>query len=292
MSGIQEQATDRAPALLRPEDRTFVRNRLRDLAGIEIGDDRDSLLASRLSPVVRQHGLEGLDALVSKMRAGEPGLQDDVVMAMTTNETSFFRDAEVFADLASSILPELLDQIPAGEPLIIWSAACSSGQEAYSLAMLLDQYFPQVVQARRVRILATDISPDMVERTRSGQYSKLEVRRGLPEKMLNRYFEATGNTYTVTENLRSMVLSRPLNLIESLEPLPSCQLVMLRNVLIYFSPEVKATVLTAIRSSVLAPYGALVLGALEMLGDAQSHYESHDLNNISYYTPRPVSVVA
>lgn len=270
------------------DDRHFLRSMLRDTAGIEIGDDRDTLLATRLSGIINRHDLPDVAALVRTLRLGNRQLENEVIEAMTTNETSFFRDPGVFDDLADNLIPRLLDELPHDRALTIWSAASSSGQEAYSMAMLIDERFPQLLRSRRVRILATDLSAEMVERTRAGSYSRLEVRRGLSDERLERYFDLVGTHYMVTEQIRSVVLSRTLNLIHSLGPLPQCDLVLLRNVLIYFPPEVKAAVLRNIRRFVLPPYGALVLGASEMMGEAQTDYVSHQLTNLTYFTPRPM----
>ena len=156
------------------------------------------------------------------------------------------------------------------------------------MAILFHELFPHLVQARRVRILATDLSQEMVDRTRDGAYTKLEVRRGLSEERLARFFDLVGNNYLVQESLRSIVLSRTLNLVHSLGPLPNCDLVLIRNVLIYFPTDVKATVLRNIRRFVLPEHGALVLGASEMMGPAQKDFVVHDLPTMPYFTPRPI----
>ncbi|MCP3989462.1 MAG: protein-glutamate O-methyltransferase CheR [Actinomycetia bacterium] len=280
------------PVTLGADDREFIRSILRDTAGIEIGDDRDSLLASRLGPIVLERDLGSVAGLVMELRTGNRQLENNVIEAMTTNETSFFRDPGVFEDIATGVIPRLLEQIPRSAPLTIWSAASSSGQEAYSLAMLLDERFPELLQARRVRILATDLSPEMVQRTRAACYSRLEVRRGLSDARLNRYFSTVGGNYVVNESLRSLVLSRQLNLVQSLGPLPRCDLVLIRNVLIYFPSEVKSQVLKSIWRFVLSAHGALILGASEMLGDAHVDYQTHSLPTISYFTPRPIGAEA
>ena len=169
MSNLPVDSSSPSPVVaFTNEDRSFLRTILREAAGIEIGADRDTLLTSRLTPIIRRHDLADIATLVRTLRIGNRQLENEVIEAMTTNETSFFRDPNVFEDLGSHLIPHLLERLPADQPLTIWSAASSSGQEAYSLAILFHELFPHLVQARRVRILATDLSQEMVDRTRDG----------------------------------------------------------------------------------------------------------------------------
>lgn len=270
-----------------PADLGFLQGLVRDRASIEIGANRDSLWASRLSPLMKDHGVSDLGALVRTLRVGDRVLENAVIDAMTTNETSFFRDGATFSDISSEVIPRLLANLPSESPLTIWFAACSSGQEVYSLAMSLAIERPELIRSGRVRLLATDISKSMVERCRQGRYSGLEVRRGLDDARLKRFFDPqSDSSWIVRSQLRDLVLTRQLNLVESLAPVPTVDLVLIRNVLIYFSDEDKLNVLRNIARTVLHPGGALILGASEMLGEAAQYYTAEDLPNSVCYRPR------
>ncbi len=255
-------------------------------ASIEIGVDRRTLWISRLNPVTRRFGLDGIDQLVAKLQSGDRDLEQAVIDAMTTNETMFFRDGPVFEAIVTELLPRLLDRPGSDGRLTIWSGACSSGQEVYSLAMLLSMHHPELVRSGRMRILASDLSSEMVERTRSGRYSTLEARRGLTDHHLRTYFERDGDHWVVGPQLQRMVLCRQLNLTEPLDPIPRCELVLIRNVLIYFSDEDRLEVLRNIRDRVLRPDGALVLGSSELIGTASRYYSSERLTNGAWCRPR------
>lgn len=255
-------------------------------ASIEIGVDRRTLWISRLNPVVKAFTLEGIDQLADRLQAGDRELEQAVVDAMTTNETMFFRDGPVFEAIVTELLPMLMERFGSDGRLTIWSGACSSGQEVYSLGMLLDRHHPDLVRSGRLRILASDLSSTMVERTRAGRYSTLEARRGLTDEHLRKYFERDGDHWVVGPLLHRLVLCRQLNLTESLDPIPRCELVLLRNVLIYFSDEDRLDVLRNIRDRVLRPGGALVLGSSELLGTADRHYGHERLAHGSWCRPK------
>ena len=242
-------------------DLNYLRSVVRERSAIVLGEDKNYLLESRLTPILRREKLSSLEELVSRMRS-QPfgGLHDSVVDAMTTNETSFFRDKHPFEAMREHIVPELLSKRKFG-PINIWSNACSSGQEAYTIAMVLREHFPQL-GPKDVRILATDLSPSMLERVREGVYSKLEVNRGLPALMLVKHFEQDGATWQVSEPLRQMVDVRPLNLIKPWPALPPMDVIFLRNVLIYFDVPTKQDILRKVRK-VLKPEGYLFLGGAE-----------------------------
>ncbi len=255
-------------------------------ASIEIGVDRRTLWVSRLNPVTRRFGLGDIDELVSRLQSGDRDLEQAVIDAMTTNETMFFRDGPVFEAIVTELLPRLLDRPGSDGRLTIWSGACSSGQEVYSLAMLLDMHHPELVRSGRMRILASDLSSEMVERTRKGRYSTLEARRGLTDHHLRTYFERDGDHWVVGPQLQRTVLCRQLNLTEPLDPIPRCELVLIRNVLIYFSDEDRLEVLRNIRDRVLRPDGALVLGSSELIGTAARYYSSERLTNGAWCRPK------
>jgi chemotaxis protein methyltransferase CheR len=180
---------------------------------------------------------------------------------MTTNETSFYRDAHPFEALRATIIPEMMRLQARLRTLNIWSAACSTGQEAYSIAMLLRETFPDLA-SWKVQILGTDLSDDVLEKARAARFSQIEMNRGLPATLLAKYFRREGMQWELAEHVRSMASFCKLNLIERWPPMPPMDVVFLRNVLIYFSPETKKAILEKVRS-VMAPHGVLFLGAAE-----------------------------
>jgi chemotaxis protein methyltransferase CheR len=190
---------------------------------------------------------------------------------MTTNETSFFRDVHPFEALRRTLLPELIDRRRAARRLTIWSAACSTGQEPYSVAMLLREHFPETAQWS-VRIFATDLAQEVLERARAGVFTQLEVNRGLPAPLLVRYFRQDGTDWQITPEIRDMVQFEEMNLIEPWPALPDFDVVLLRNVLIYFDGESKQRVLRNLRQ-VLRPDGVLLMGGAETTLNLDDAYE-------------------
>lgn len=240
-------------------DFAFVTTMVRQRSAIDLQPGKEYLVESRLAPVVRSIGESDLSALVARLRRGDEVLSDAVVDALTTNETSWFRDHHPFQAFTEYLLPEILR--PPSRNLTIWSAACSSGQEAYSLAMLLLDRMP-MHPGLRAQIIGTDISPRMVERARSGRYSQHEVNRGLPAGLLVKHFDQEGRDWVLQQRVRSMARFEPGNLAHPATRMPPCDIVFLRNVLIYFDVDTKRTVLGHV-GQVLRPGGFLVLGAAE-----------------------------
>lgn len=259
-------------AELDADDLKFVEELVRTKIAVQL-TGKGYLIESRLAPVARLHKLASLQELVRQLKLrANPTLESDVVDAMTTNETSFFRDRHPFDVLASDVVPRILSA--ANPPsLTIWNAACSSGQEPLSIAMLLSDKFPQLVASRRVKILATDVSPAMVERTRQAIYSRFEINRGLPADYATRFFQQQGRDWQARRELTELIEARELNLIERWTGLPRCDVVMIRNVLIYFSPQVKRDILHRIATQVLKPGGFLFLGASESPADMDGDYQ-------------------
>lgn len=243
-------------------DFAFFRDWLRTRAAIALENGKEYLVESRLEPVARRAGLGDVAALLERLRAAPPReLEVTVVEALTTNETSFFRDGKPFEALRRSILPGALADRGAERRLDLWSAACSSGQEAYSAAILLAEHFPELA-GWRVAIHCTDISTAMQERTRAGRYSSLEVNRGLPAPLLQRHFDREGDAWVAKAPLRALLRVAHLNLAAPWPTLPPMDVVMLRNVLIYFDVPTKKAILERVRRQ-LRPGGALLLGAAE-----------------------------
>jgi chemotaxis protein methyltransferase CheR len=231
-------------------------------SGLAIGPDKLYLLETRLAPLLRRHGLPSLDALATTLRGGrEQVLEREVIEAMATHESSFFRDDKPFAHVRAHALPRLHAARPPGVALRAWSAAASTGQEAYSLAMILTEMRPALA-GRAVDILGTDIARDPLARAREGLYSQFEVQRGLPVQMLLRYFRKEGEQWRIDAAIRAMAAFRVFNLLGDLRPLGRFDIVFCRNVLIYFDPPTKTRVLEAIARQ-MAPDAVLYLGGAE-----------------------------
>jgi chemotaxis protein methyltransferase CheR len=239
---------------------------LRAGSGLVIGPDKTYLLETRLAPILREHNLPDLDALADRLKPGgaAPGraaLERQVIEAMTTNESFFFRDDKPFAHLRAHALPALLAARPPASRLRIWSAAASTGQEAYSLAMILAEQ-RAALAGRGVDILGTDISRAPLARAQAGLYTQFEVQRGLPMQYLVKYFRKEGTEWRIADALRAMVTFREWNLLAELRPLGTFDIVFCRNVLIYFDQPTKSRVLDAIARQ-MAPDGRLYLGGAE-----------------------------
>ena len=267
-----------------PAEFDFLRGLVRERSAIVLEPGKEYLVESRLVPLVRDRQLASIPALVSALRAQPRGeLERAVVEAMTTNETSFFRDHHPFEALRTRLLPELVAARGAERRLRFWSCACSSGQEAYSLAMLLREHFA-ALEAWDVSILATDLSREMVQRTQQGTYGQLEMNRGLPAPYLVRYFERHATQWQVRPELRRLVQAREMNLLEPWPPLPRFDLVFLRNVLIYFDLETKRLILRRVRQA-LRPDGYLLLGGAETTVLVDDAWERVVLGSTVAYRP-------
>ena len=231
-------------------------------SGLALGPEKLYLLETRLAPILRQENLKDLAALAQRLSLGRSEvLSKAVVEALTTNESLFFRDGTPFQHLRDVALPQLHGARPAGQKLRIWSAAASSGQEAYSLAMVVSE-MPDLMDQRGVEIVGTDIATLPLERARAGIYTPFEIQRGLTGAQVARYLTRHGDGWRVAAKLRAMVTFREWNLLSSLAPLGTFDIVFCRNVLIYFDPPTKIRVLNAICRQ-LAPDGLLYLGASE-----------------------------
>jgi chemotaxis protein methyltransferase CheR len=235
---------------------------LKGRSGLVIGPDKLYLLETRLAPILKQEKLRDLVALADRLRApnAEPLIRQ-VVEAMTTNESFFFRDDKPFQHFRSHALPRFVAARPAGAPLRIWSAASSSGQEAYSIAMIVLECRASLGD-RRVEIVGTDLAREQVTRAREGLYTQFEVQRGLPIQMLMRHFRKEESNWRISDSIRGMVQYREWNLLSDLRPLGQFDVVFCRNVLIYFDQPTKTKVLEAIAQQMTAD-GLLYLGGAE-----------------------------
>ena len=244
------------------EDFEFITALLKKRSGLVLTRDKMYLLESRLTPVARTFGLGGLPGLIDAIRKRpDPKLVDEVVDAMTTNESFFFRDIKPFDQFREFVLPELLKTRATQRTIRIWSAACSSGQEAYSLCMILKDHAAKLA-GWKIEIVGTDISREMLLKARRGVYSQFEVQRGLPITNLVKHFTQEGDKWTISAELRNMVQFREFNLLDDPRGLGQFDVVFCRNVLIYFDQETKAKVLHGI-GGVLKADGYLYLGGAE-----------------------------
>src|ERR1700730_10756681 len=244
-----------------PPDYEYLRKLLRDQSGLDLSDDKQYLIDSRLLPLSRKAGLAGISELVQKMKGGSSAIIAQVVEAMTTNETFFFRDKVPFDHFRDSIMPEILKARASRKSVRIWCAAGSTGQEPYSLAMCLKE-MGTALNGWRLEILATDLSQEVLEKSKSGLYSQCEVQRGLPIQMLVKYFKQTGDIWQVNADIRAMVQHRQLNLLHDFSQLGVFDVIFCRNVLIYFDQDTKIDIFNRL-ARITEPDGFLVLGAAE-----------------------------
>ena len=243
-----------------PSDYEFLRKLLKERSGLDLSSDKQYLVESRLIPLARRVGLSGIAELVAKIRSGGEALTLEVVEAMTTNETFFFRDKIPFDHLRQTVLPELVQARASRRSLRIWCAASSTGQEPYSIAMCIKEFAP--LAGWRVEIVATDLAQGVLEKSKAGIFSQFEVQRGLPIQMLVKYFTQTGELWQLNAEIRAMVQHRQLNLLQDFSHLGTFDLIFCRNVLIYFDQDTKISIFDRL-ARVLEPDGVLALGAAE-----------------------------
>jgi chemotaxis protein methyltransferase CheR len=243
-------------------DFEFIRKLLKQRSGLMLSAEKQYLVESRLMPVARRNGIADLSELTRRLRLGtDLTLTAEVVEAMTTNETVFFRDRIPFDHFRTFILPTLMRSRELYKRIRIWCAAASSGQEPYSLAMAIKES-GVACDGFRIEIVATDLSSEMLEKAKAGIYSQFEVQRGLPINLLVKYFTQVGESWQIAPDIRAMVQFRPLNLLDDFSRLGSFDLVVCRNVLIYFDQAAKSDVLDRL-ARVVASDGFLILGAAE-----------------------------
>jgi chemotaxis protein methyltransferase CheR len=253
-------------------DFDYVCRVVRDGAAISMETGKEYLVEMRMAGLARRLKMGSATEVIEKLRSNsDPKIRGLVIEAMTTNETSFFRDSHPFEALRKLILPELIKGRSADRRLSIWCAACSSGQEPYSIAMLVRDHFPELLNWQ-FKILATDLSEAILAQARSGRFSQLEVNRGLPAPLLVKHFRADGSEWVIQEPIRKMIDFQILNLIDPWPSMPPMDLVFIRNVMIYFPQETKKMILGRI-SRVLRPTGFLFLGAAETTLNLDNSYE-------------------
>jgi chemotaxis protein methyltransferase CheR len=287
-----------------PLDYEFLRRLLKERSGLDLSADKQYLVESRLIPLTRRAGLPGITELVQKLKAGAEALTAEVVEAMTTNETFFFRDKIPFDHLRETMLPELLQSRASRRSLRIWCAASSTGQEPYSIAMCLKE-LGATLSGWRVDILATDLSQGVLEKSRSGMFSQFEVQRGLPIQLLVKYFTQCGELWQLNADIRAMVQHRQLNLLQDFAHLGTFDIVFCRNVLIYFDQETKSGIFEGLTRAI-EPDGFMVLGAAESVVGISDAFKPHPERrglyrpntvrtaklSLAASTPQPVKAVA
>ena len=253
-----------------PADYEYLQKLLKDRSGLILSADKRYLVESRLIPLARRAGVAGISELVQKMKSGAEPLVVSVVEAMTTNETFFFRDKVPFEHFSQTIMPTLLEARKVRRSLRVWCAACSTGQEPYSLAMMLKEMGPTLA-GWRVEIVATDLSHEVLEKSKAGIFSQFEVQRGLPIQMLVKYFTQVNELWQISAEIRSMVQFRQLNLLQDFSHLGMFDVIFCRNVLIYFDLDAKIDVLDRL-ARVIEPDGFLTLGAAETVVGVTSSF--------------------
>ena len=266
-----------------PLDYEYLRKILKERSGLDLSADKQYLVESRLIPLARRVGLAGIPELVQKIKNGSEALTSDVVEAMTTNETFFFRDKIPFDHLREAILPALVKARASRRALRIWCAASSTGQEPYSIAMCVKEF--AALAGWRVEIVATDLSQAVLEKSKAGIFSQFEVQRGLPIQMLVKYFTQTGELWQLKADIRAMVQHRQLNLLQDFSHLGTFDVVFCRNVLIYFDQDAKVGIFDRL-ARMLEPDGVLALGAAESVVGISDAFKPYPERR-GLYCPNP-----
>lgn len=266
-------------------DFEFIRDLLRKRCGVILEAGKEYLVETRLTPLAEQVGFASLHDFISRLKGNNSdSLCTSVVEALTINETLFFRDVHPFNTLKKSLLPELIERRSTQRRLNLWCAAASSGQEPYSVAMVLVEHFPQLVNWH-VRLIASDFSDAVLERAQRGRFSQIEVNRGLPAPLLVRYFRKEGRDWQLSEKIRNQVEFCKVNLVKDWPPLPPMDVIFMRNILIYFDVETKKAVLGKMRR-VLKPDGYLFLGSAETTLNLDAGFERLQIEGTVVYKLR------
>jgi chemotaxis protein methyltransferase CheR len=271
-----------------PSDYDYLRKLLKERSGLDLSADKQYLVESRLLPLARKAGLPGIPELVQKMKGAAEALTEEVVEAMTTNETFFFRDKIPFDHLKEAVLPAVMRARAARRSIRIWCAASSTGQEPYSIAMLLKEM--PALSGWRIDIVATDLSQAVLEKSKAGVFSQFEVQRGLPIQMLVKYFKQSGDLWQLNADIRAMVQHRQLNLLRDFSHLGTFDVIFCRNVLIYFDQDTKAAILERL-SRMIEPDGVLMLGAAESVVGITDAFKLHP-DRRGMYCPNTARIAA
>lgn len=269
----------------------FVREMIRKKSGIVLEAGKEYLVEARLTTLARQQKLDSVSTLIERVKASSADpLHKLVVDAMTTNETSFFRDVHPFEALKKVVIPALVASRNIGKSLTIWCGASSTGQEPYTIAMTLRESIPDIDQWK-ITMIATDLSTEMIARSKAGRYNQIEVNRGLPATLMVKYFTKQGLEWEISPKLRSMIDFREMNLLTPWPSMPPLDIVFMRNVLIYFDAETKKDILRRVRG-LLRPDGYLFLGSAETTMGLDEGYERMQLEKSGCYRLRQAAAKA
>ncbi|MBO3459348.1 protein-glutamate O-methyltransferase CheR [Aetokthonos hydrillicola Thurmond2011] len=275
---INKPAKDKPVKGVISMDFAYLRKLVREHSAVVLDKDKEYLAELHLGSLAESAGFDSIASLVAHLKT-EPfgGLHIQVIEALVTNETSFFRDRHPFEALKKSVLPELVNKRVGERSLNIWCAACSSGQEPYSIAMLIREEFP-ILANWKLRLIASDFSVKVLTRARKGRYNQLEINRGLSQELRDKYFQQQGDEWEINEEIRQMVEFHQINLIQSWSFLPRMDVIFLRNVLIYFDIETRKTILGKVQE-LLRPDGCLFLGGSETTINLNDSFERVKLEN-------------
>lgn len=257
-----------------PAEFEYISQMLKRRSGLVLTPEKAYLIESRIAPLVRKHALPNFEAVVLKLRANDERMTRDVVEAMTTNESFFFRDKTPFDHFEKLMLPKLLQSRAGQKRLRIWCAAASTGQEPYSLAMLIKERW-LLLKEWKIEIIGTDLSTEVLEKAKAGLYSQFEVQRGLPVQLLVKYFTKEGEQFRIKEDIRSMVQYKPANLLDAYSGFGAFDVIFCRNVLIYFDEATKRGVLDRM-AQLLPEDGYLLLGAAESVVGVSNSFMPHE----------------
>jgi chemotaxis protein methyltransferase CheR len=271
-------------ASLTQTDAAFVRDLVYRRSAITLDESKHYLIEMRLSQLARDSGLSTIGELVNRAQQ-MPEMRTRIVEAMTTHETFFFRDLYPFEGLKRHVLPAIMASRGKACPLTIWSAACSTGQEPFSIAMLVLEHFPELARMP-IRIVATDLSEQVLSRARTGRFRQMEVNRGLPASFLVKYFERVGAEWQIKRRVSDLVEFRQLNLLDPWQLTPVPDVVFMRNVLIYFDVPTRRSILSRVRERI-PPDGALFLGSAETTLNIDDGWERTSLEGSTFYRGRP-----
>ncbi len=253
-------------------DFDFCRQIVQKYTGISIEDNNEYLVESRLMKIIRLESIESVPVLIKLLRDNpKPSLIDNVIENFVNTETQFFRDKDFFSTLKTIVFPELRDRLGSRKILNVWCAATSSGQEPYSFLIMLLEHFPDLAVGR-LRLICSDISQTMLSRARLGTYKSVEIKRGLDLELREKYFERRGDNWNITPRIRTQIDFRRINLIDQWPPLPLMDIILMRNVLLYFGDETKKLIIEKTRNQ-LKRGGYLFLGATEAPSVVDSEFE-------------------
>jgi chemotaxis protein methyltransferase CheR len=259
----------------------FITKLVRQEIGIVLESGKEYLVNSRLDSVARSEGIKEIEVLIEKVKKGDSQLKQLLLDSMTTNETLFFRDGKPFECIKNFILPDLIKLREKSKKLTFWCAASSTGQEPYSLAILIKENFP-LLSSWDIKIIATDICKDALNKAQIAEYSQFEVNRGLPITLLSKYFTRSGIKWKLNQEITRMVEFRELNLLGSFSSVPQSDMVMIRNVLIYFDDQTKKSIYSKIKN-ILASDGYLLVGGSESVVNFDNSYVREVQDNYPFF---------